>query len=210
MSDGGALDHLVYATPDLGATVRELADRLGVTASPGGQHLGRGTRNCLLSLGGGSYLEIIGPDPDQPGHSGPMPFGIEGLARPCLVAWALRVTDIEARAARARAAGHDPGPVEGMERRLPDGGVLSWKLTLGRSAPPPALVPFLIHWETSPHPSETAASGVRLDGFHCETPEPDTVRVSLAGLGATLRIEIAERPRLVATLVGPGGTATLS
>jgi hypothetical protein len=39
------IDHLVYGTPDLAATVEELNRRLGLELSAGGQHLGLGTRN---------------------------------------------------------------------------------------------------------------------------------------------------------------------
>ena len=59
------VDHLVYATPDVEQSVAELEARLGVRASPGGQHLGLGTYNALLALGEACYLEIVGPDPLQ-------------------------------------------------------------------------------------------------------------------------------------------------
>jgi len=85
------VDHLVYAAPDLNAACAEIERRLGVAPSPGGQHIGRGTRNALVAIGPRSYLEIIAPDPDQPRPNGPRWFNIDSIETPRLVAW--EVTD---------------------------------------------------------------------------------------------------------------------
>ena len=85
------IDHLVYATPDVARSIDHLESQLGVRAALGGAHPGGGTHNALLSFGDGSYLEIIGPDPNQePPKDRPMSFGIDTLTAPRLVTWAAR------------------------------------------------------------------------------------------------------------------------
>jgi hypothetical protein len=204
------IDHLVYATPDVDATVDDLARRLGVPASEGGRHSSLGTRNALLDLGGGAYLEIIGVDGDAPGPAdGPRPFGLDRIVQPRLAAWATRVRDIEGRATRARAAGYDPGPVRPLSRRLPDGRELHWRLT-PPGPEPVEVVPFLIEWAAgAPHPSTTAARGCRLVSFTAGHPDPDRVTGILRALGAEVAVTPAGAAGLVAVIEGPGGGVEL-
>ncbi|WP_196814492.1 VOC family protein [Nocardia sp. BMG111209] len=132
------LDHLVPATPHLSETVRLVTRLLGVAPVAGGRHPGVGTRNFLLGLGDGGYLEIIGPDPEQPTPDRPRPFGIDGLPRARLVTWAVAAPGIDAVIARARAAGYDPGDARAMSRTTPDGDTLHRRLTTERPAGPAA------------------------------------------------------------------------
>ena len=131
MSKSLHIDHLVYATPDLAAAVADIEERFGVAPTPGGAHVGLGTFNALLGLGGRTYLEIVGPDPAQPEPVNPRPFGIDDLTEPSLVAWCAApqralVDVVQA----AREAGFDPGDVRAMSRQRPDGVLLEWELTL--------------------------------------------------------------------------------
>ena len=194
------LDHLVYATPDLGRTVRRIAELTGVEPVEGGPHPGLGTRNHLLGLGELRYLEIIGPDPDQPEPEEPRPFGIDELTGPRLAAWAIRAADIEARVARSRALGYDPGPIEPLARRTPDGEMLRWRLTF----PYEVVVPFLIDWGRTPHPARHLPV-VRLTAFAAAHPEPEGVRRRLAALGVDIDVREGE-----AGLTAVVGGATLT
>jgi hypothetical protein len=180
-----------------------------VTPAPGGRHPGRGTRNYLLSLGGGAYLEIIGPDEEQPEYVGPRWFGLDDLTAPRLVGWAMRTPDIERSVAAARLAGYDPGPVESMTRTQPDGTVLRWRLTRLRGDEWPQLVPFLIDWGDSSHPSATSPSGCHLLDFWAESPEPEAVTATLHALDVSLDVRPGERTRLIARVAGPSGEMTL-
>ncbi|HET9477039.1 MAG TPA: VOC family protein, partial [Dehalococcoidia bacterium] len=138
------VDHIIYGVAELGAGIDAVEGLLGVRAAMGGKHVGLGTHNALLSLGGGAYLEIIAPDPEQPSPSRPLPWGLSELREPRLLAWAVKAPDIEARAERARAAGVDVGPVLRMSRERPDGTRLEWALTFREQPLGDGLVPFLI------------------------------------------------------------------
>src|SRR5262247_3522127 len=110
------LDHIVYAVPDLAKAVSDLEQRLGVRATPGGKHTGLGTHNALLSLSEDSYLEIIGPDPDQPSPAAPRPFGIDTLTAPQLLTWLAKATNLDAQLKKARSLGYDLGMPIAMRR----------------------------------------------------------------------------------------------
>lgn len=195
------LDHLVYATPDLDKTVDWIAELTGVRPVEGGPHIGLGTRNHLLGLGELRYLEIIGPDPEQPESDTPRPFGIDDLTGPRLAAWAVRAADIESRVARSRTLGYDPGPIEPLARRTPEGDLLRWRLTV----PYETVVPFLIDWGRTPHPARHLPT-VPLTSFALAHPEPDGVRLRLAALGVEADVRKGD-PGLTAVI---GGSTTLT
>lgn len=207
---GPVIDHLVYATPDIDRSVEELAARLGVRPSPGGRHPGIGTRNALLDLGGGAYLEVIGVDREAAGPAdGPRPFGLDRIDEPRFATWAATAVAIEACVARARQAGYEPGPVQPMSRRRPDGVELQWRLT-PPSAEAVELVPFLIEWgDDVPHPSSTSAGGCRLMSFSGEHPEPEVVAVALQALAVELVVKPAPVAALIAVIEGPAGVVEL-
>lgn len=204
------IDHLVYATSDVDATVVELSRRLGVEAAAGGRHLGFGTRNALLSLGPTSYLEIIGPDEGQHRPTKGYWYGVENIAIPRLVTWTVQVEHLERIAAHAHGAGYNPGDVHKVFRELPDGSKLSWRLTWPTGAGE-GLVPNLIEWdEGCPHPAATSPSGVelvQLRGYH---PVPESVQPMLDALGAELEMRVADVPKLVAILDSPYGPIELT
>lgn len=198
------LDHLVYATPDLDATVATLSAATGVMAAPGGRHEGLGTRNALVGLSGtGGYLEVIGPDPERAGPESVAAFGIDTLTQPQLVTWAVRVDGIDEVVERARVAGYDPGEVQSMTRRRPDGTVLAWRLCLP-TGEFDGIVPFLIDWGRTPHPAGGLPT-LQLADWRAEHPAPDRVAAALAALDVEFDISAGPRARLYAVVEGPAG-----
>jgi hypothetical protein len=155
------LDHLSYAAgPEgLAACVQRLGSRLGAGFSDGGIHPSFGTRNFVLPLADGCYLEVV-EALDHPAVDR-APFGRAVRDRTAdgggWLAWVISVEDIasiEQRLSRIAAAGH---------RRRPDGLDLRWaQIGVNDVAADPQL-PFFVEWHVprSEHPS-SGGSRVRL------------------------------------------------
>lgn len=203
------LDHLVYATPDLDRTVREIGDTFGVAPLPGGVHPAWGTRNALLPLGPDRYLEIIGPDPERPDGLHPTIFRLGDLRAARLVTWAARGRDLPALVARAHAAGVAIGAAAPGSRRRADGTLLRWVLTDPLVVLADGLVPFFIDWGPSPHPGSVAPAQVRLLRLTAEHPQPQRVRQALKALGLELEVTRGADPALRATFESPRGVVAL-
>ncbi len=207
--DLSRVDHIIYGTPDLETTIDELDERFGVRATIGGRHLGEGTRNALYSLGPLTYLEIMGPDPHQAEPELPRWLGLDDLAEPRLVAWAAKGSDLDSLVVGARDRGVELGEIFSGGRDRPDGSVLSWRLTDPRQIDAGGIVPFFIDWGETPHPSESAVSGLRLLGLSAEHPDPSVVDGTLDDLGLDVPVESGSRPALIATLETPLGVVEL-
>ncbi len=87
-----------------------------------------------------------------------------------------------------------------MSRRTPDGDELRWRLTPSRG-----VVPFLIDWGSTPHPTTRDLPQVTLEAFTLSHPEPDPVRAQLAALGVALPVTAAAVPTLTAVFGTPRG-----
>ncbi len=203
------VDHLVLATPDLERSINDVDNLLGVRATLGGRHPGRGTRNALVSLGDDVYLEIVAPDPEQPNPAQPRAFGLDGLTEPRLTAWAAKSDDVEAIHARAESNGIHLGSVQRGSRQRPDGIMLSWRYTDPATVLCDGLIPFFIDWGDSPHPAATAPRAGRLLAFRAEHPDADAVQRQLQLLGVHLEVARAARPALSAVVDGRRGRVEL-
>ena len=183
-------------------------------AVPGGSHPGRGTANFLLGLaptgwpeGAHTYLEILGPDPQQEKPAdGTLPLDAHLATEPTLQTWAIHPPAFLAKVAAANTAGIDFGEVQDMARDTAEGDRLEWRLTTRSPLPHEGAQPFLIDWGESVHPAEAALPTLELLEFRVESPEPEAARQVLEVLGAgdTTVVE-GSNCRLRARLRGPGG-----
>ena len=199
------LDHILLGSPDLKAGIDFVEKHTGVGATFGGVHPGRGTQNALLSLGDRRYLEIIAPDPAQPGVKNPIASRLHSLPEPRLVGWAAHPGSVTAFAEKLTAVGLKyEGPTPGSRKR-PDGQLLKWQIvSLADTAS--GLLPFFIEWgQDSVHPSVDAPKGCTLLSFAAETPDPEKLAATLKTLNLDLLVKKGEKPRLHAVISGPKG-----
>jgi len=203
------IDHLVYPTPDLDLGIATIERLLGVRATAGGRHPGAGTRNALVALGPGTYLEIVGPDRTQPQPEQPRWFRIDEIDAPRLVTWAAKVDSIDQISRKARRLGVGLGGIVAGSRRRDDGVLLAWRYTNPRTVVGDGIIPFLIDWGTTPHPSESAVRGASLITLRVEHPQPEPIRDIARRLGLSLQIDRGSQPALVATIASLRGEVEL-
>jgi hypothetical protein len=147
------LDHLSFAAGPEGLeqTSTQLGAMLGAQFHDGGYHPRFGTRNQILPLSDGHYVEVV-EVLDHPAAD-KAPFGQAVRARSLdgggWLGWVVAVDDlgpIEERIGRAA--------VDGF-RHLPDGGLLEWRQIGVKGLQSDPQLPFFIRWLSgaSSHPS---------------------------------------------------------
>ena len=159
---GMRLDHLSYAAgPDgLKGTAARIGALLGEEFQDGGIHPRFGTRNMVLPLTAGTYIEVVAVL-DHPA-SDKAPFGQAVRARSELgggwLGWVVAVDDItkvEERLGRESVQGN---------RHRPDGFELRWRQIGVKGLQSDPQLPFFIQWQSpeEQHPSAGATGDVRL------------------------------------------------
>jgi hypothetical protein len=203
-----AIDHIVWGAPDLESGMAAAERLFGALPVLGGSHPGIGTRNALLGLADGRYLEILAPDPAQP-LAGTLGQRLADLSHPALVTWAVACPDLPAVAHRLQAAGLTTrGPVR-LQRNTPAGEPLEWDLLFAGGHSFGALFPFFIHWRGTPHPSLDLAPVAALEGLTLESPHARALRRLLGNLDVPLSVVESPEPALRVTLETTHGPLAL-
>lgn len=171
---GMRLDHIVFAATPKGLrhTAEALGEKLGEPFQDGGVHPRFGTRNAILPLPGGTYVEVV-EVLDHPA-SDKAAFGQAVRARTELgggwMGWVVAVPDIapfEAKIGREHVHGN---------RHRPDGTELNWKQLGVKGLQSDPQLPFFVEWESGAdlHPSVGASGAVTLKSLEI-AGDPDRV-----------------------------------
>ena len=176
------LDHLLIGARSLADCVNWAAQALGVTATPGGHHPGRGTENVLLGLESNSYLEFIATSKVAGGRSRASEL-LWRLDDPAFCWWAVASHDLERARSALISRGIPCGELVAGERETTAGARLRWRLCYPQSGDFGALLPFLIEWESADaHPSMNLAAELQLERLELSTPRPDRLLAALDAL----------------------------
>jgi hypothetical protein len=153
-------DHISYVTShdQLSDTVQRLGSRVGAPFIDGGIHPRFGTRNFILPLQNGHYLEVVCPLDHPAADSSPFGQAVSKRAGEGggWFTWAVAVdnlNEIENRLGREAVVGH---------RRRPDGTDLNWKQIGILDVMRDGQLPYFIHWETLNHPSTDGKPAAKL------------------------------------------------
>lgn len=203
------LDHILWGAPDLDAGCAAFEGLTGVTPMIGGSHPGLGTRNALVSLGPGLYLEIIAPDPAQ-SLAGNLGGRIAAMAEPGVIAFALRDHDLAALASAARAAGIAADGPHAMSRLTPTGETISWSILHFAHPVFEGAPHFALDWGATAHPSVRAPGGCALADFAALRPAPETLRSLYGALRCPVSVQTAPGSGFCCALTTPRGRVPLN
>ncbi|MDO8731062.1 MAG: VOC family protein [Actinomycetota bacterium] len=208
------LDHISYActASELPDVVQRIGSDLSATFRDGGRHPQFGTRNFILPMANGCYIEVVSAL-DHPA-SDKAAFG--RAVNHCAtngggwMSWAISVDNIkpyEQRLGREAVAGH---------RILPDGQKLEWKQLGVLNVMENPQLPFFVEWVSSAdkHPS-VGASNVTVERIEI-AGDPNTVSAYIDENfmdvmdGVYVEWVEAENPGVIAvTFTTPNGTVRI-
>lgn len=169
------LDHLSYSctTSEIPDVVQRIGSDLGGTFIDGGRHPSFGTRNFILPLAGGAYVEVVSALDHPAALKAPFGQAVHRRAEDGggWLSWVLAVDDItpiERRLGRQAARGR---------RIRPDGIELCWQQIGILDTMERPEVPFFVHWDCqdTEHPStgggDIAIESIELSGDHTAVAE---------------------------------------
>lgn len=134
------VDHVIYAVRDLDDATRWFTDTFGLPVVGGGRHVGLGTKNVILAVGNGQYVELMAIEDAAVEHPLPRVLSSWLIDGDGPVAVCLRPDDFDGVARRLVLQ-----PVNG-ERIAADGTRLHWRMAGLEAALGPQRLPFFIDW----------------------------------------------------------------
>jgi hypothetical protein len=167
------LDHISYActTTELADVIQRIGGDLGATFVDGGRHPSFGTRNFILPLAGGCYVEVVSALDHPAADKAPFGRAVAQRAQDGggWLSWVVSVDDltpVEYRLGREARPGH---------RIRPDGLDLCWRQIGVLDVMNDPQLPFFVQWSSpaADHPS-SGGSTVSIERIEM-SGDPDSI-----------------------------------
>ena len=196
----------MYAVPSLDEGLIWASDTFGVDAAYGGEHVGLGTRNALMSLGN-AYLEIIAPDPAQP-IQGSFGERLAGLSDGGLVTWCAEgeLDSLALQLAELKVATAGPNRTK---RQTSKGSPLEWELLFPSKSPFGGCMPFFIDWLDCKNPKDGNPVAGEFKSLSIPSPDSRRLQQILTEIGLQVTVN-AGVPSVSVVIEGNKGIVSLS
>lgn len=187
---GRTVDHIVYAVPNLEQACDELEKGLGIRPVFGGYHQTQGTKNALLNLGNGAYLELLAVDMENKVIPPPRWMGVDLIDKARITRWALKSQNLESDSTYLQSYNSELGKIQGGQRKTQDGSLLKWQLIMPTSTPMMDVLPFMVDWqESSHHPTDRLAEVCPLLEVKIAHPQAEKIQTIFEQLGVQLEVK---------------------
>jgi catechol 2,3-dioxygenase-like lactoylglutathione lyase family enzyme len=198
---GARIDHIMIGAANLDRAIDDFEKATGVRPVYGGKHPS-GTHNALVSLGEGTYLELIAV---QPGVKPPPSLAtLPNLQRLTPIGWAVSVADAKAFGQQLTSAGFPVTDLKPGSRITPSGATLRWQTFRLQSEFPGA--PFFILWAPgTPHPSSTSPVGCKLERLTVAGPKAESISRLRSVLAIPIEVANSASEQLTVSLLCPKG-----
>jgi len=206
MTESRAIDHIVYAVPDLEEAMDQFEQQSGVRPVFGGYHTNQGTKNALVNLGDVCYLEFLTIDEENHSVSPPRWMGVDLITTPKITRWSLKSSNLKKDSEVLKNYNPSMGVVQGGQRKMTNGRLLTWEMAMPLAEPEVEIVPFLTDWQHSDtHPSEQLPEQCHLLGISATHPNPDSLYPVLKYFYPELVIGRSDQVSLFIDIQTPNG-----
>ena len=201
------IDHIVYTVFDLDSAITDFEKKLGVKPIFGGYHKTFGTKNALINLDNGIYLELLAADKTNTDVQPPRWMGVDLLTKNQITRWALKSNDLIKDSVTLKKYNPEMGSTRGGTRNTASASLLQWELIMPLASPEVEILPFMVDWsnsETHPH-NELPNMNCKLVELYATHPDPDLFYETFQALGMDFRIAPSNEISLKLRLNCPKG-----
>jgi len=191
------IDHIVYSVPNLEQACDSLESSLGFKPVFGGYHKTQGTKNALLNLGQGCYLEILAIDESNESIKKARWMGIDLIHEPRITRWAIKSDNLTQDQQILQMYNANMGNISGGSRQTPNGNTLEWEMILPLATPKIELTPFMVNWLAhSVHPTKALDNECSLVSMEFSHQSPELIQDVFNMLDLNILISSSDKPKI--------------